>query len=95
MKLKARTTYLNGNGDRVCIAGHAKREVNGQQCWWSIQGDHYTDDGRFVFSRRVVQHKDGKRFEALEAFTHDDNHCNLKEEDTSEAAKRWWDGVKT
>lgn len=53
MKLKPRTTYLNGRGERVCIAGLAKRDDK-QRAYWSIQGDHYTEDGRIILFGKPV-----------------------------------------
>lgn len=90
MKLAPRTTYVNGYGDRVCIAGLAKREVEGKQCYWSIQGDHYTEDGRFVYTRRVGH---GAEDFGIESFTLDSDMRSIVREDASEEAKRWWDGV--
>jgi hypothetical protein len=93
MQLKGRTTYLNGWGRPVCIAGHAKRVVDGQQCWWSIQGDHYTDAGRFVYCRLVTREVDGEPVKVYESFTNEFDVKNIEKEDTSEAAARWWDNV--
>ncbi len=54
IKLSPRTSWVNGRGENVNIAGYAKRDpVDGQDIFWSIQGDHYTEDGRFVSMRRT------------------------------------------
>ncbi len=87
LTLKPRTTYRNGNGDRVCIAGPARRDLDGQPCWWSIQGNHYTEEGLFVYGRR--------KNNDFEAFTVKDSALNIISEDTSPEAQRWWQGVKT
>jgi hypothetical protein len=94
MQLKERTTYLDGRGNRVNIAGHARREkVNGQNVWWSIQGDHYTDDGQFVCLRRVKG--TAEREMQYESFTTDSNVRNLVQECDSPSDRAWWVGVVT
>lgn len=92
MKLKPRTTYLDGDGYRIAIAGMTRREkVDGQDCFWSISGNHYTEEGRFIHSRRVK----GQGELVLESYTLPDYRRNLVSEDTSKEAKDWWIGVKT
>ncbi len=49
--LKALQCYTDGSGARVAIAGLTGGEVNGMPVFWSIQGDHYTESGAFVFTR--------------------------------------------
>lgn len=56
MKLKAHTTYVNNKGTRVEIMGLARVEpVDGLPIWWSLQGNHYAEDGRMVHHVRVVR----------------------------------------
>lgn len=93
LKLKTRTTYRDGNGKQVCIAGLAKRDFEGKPCWWSIQGDHYTEDGLFVGSRRVPVNGSHMGALSLESFTLETWLKNLVSEDTSEQARKWWEGV--
>ncbi len=90
MKLNPRTTYLNNGGAQVMIVGLTGEKIGGQPLlgsiqplFWSIQGDHYAQDGRFVRWTRDDLH-------LLSA----DARESLASEDTSEAAKRWWVGVK-
>lgn len=79
--LCARTTYLNNKGNQVHIAGLAHRpEMEGLLVYWSIEGNHYTEDGRFVWGDSLCP--------ALSLHS-------IKEEDTSEEAKTWWEGVET
>lgn len=93
MILKPRTTYLSNDGTAVHIYGLAKvPDLDGQRIWWSIQGDHYAEDGRRVGARTlsgpsVLRPKYEKILYAA------DNWRSIREEDTSEEAKRWWDGV--
>ncbi len=94
LKLQPRTTYLNGNGQRVCIAGLAKRDFEGVPCWWSIQGDHYTEDGLFIGSRRAPVNGSHMGELSLESYTHAPSLRNLVSEDTSDQARKWWDGVQ-
>jgi len=91
MQLKPRTTYLNGHGDQVMIAGTANRSVDGKPCWWSIQGDHYTENGLFVHCRQIS--REGELL--LESYTVPESARNLQSEDTRPAAAAWWDGVQT
>lgn len=91
LKLKARTTYKNADGRQVMIAGLTGETVNGLPVWWSIQGDHYTEDGRFVRSRRDWS-KPGEL--VLLRFTTEDYNRNLASEDDSPAARNWWEGVE-
>lgn len=92
LQLKPRTTYRDGNGNEVCIAGLAHYELEGMPVFWSIQGNHYTVDGRFVHSRR----KPGSRRDEieLERYTRADDWHNLVAADTSPAALKWWEGVE-
>ena len=96
LRLKPRTTYRDRNGEQVHIAGLAHRVVDGEPCYWSIQGDHYTEDGRFVHCCRVPG-RSGSYINSLilEDFTLEQSVRNLVVEDDSEEAKRWWDGVVT
>lgn len=65
MKLKANTTYVNNHGARVQIIGLARVEpVDGLPVWWSLQGNHYAEDGRLVAYARVVRSvSDGDDYE--------------------------------
>lgn len=94
MLLKPRMTYTNGNGNRVCIAGPLTRSIQGKDtpCFWSIQGDHYTQEGLFVFCRGLPTKSDDF---ILEAFTLEQTTRNIVCEDASEEARTWWDNVKT
>jgi hypothetical protein len=92
LQLKPRTTYRDGDGREVCIAGLARYDLEGMPVFWSIQGNHYTVDGRFVHSRQ----KPGTRREEMdyERFTIADGSRNLVSEDNSPAARKWWEGVE-
>lgn len=93
MKLQPRTTYRDGDGKQVMIAGLARTDpVDGEEVYWSIGGDHYTESGRFVFGK-VERGEDGKN--AYKRYTLVEVRRNLVEEDTSDAARKWWEGVKT
>jgi len=93
MKLKPRTTYRNGNGDRVSIAGLARTApVDSEPVFWSIQGDHYTESGKFVVTKRTTP---PARPEEYERVTNRESLRNIASEDTSPDAVSWWDGVKT
>jgi len=93
LKLKPRTTYRDGNGKEVCIAGLAKRDFEGKPVYWSIQGDHYTEEGLFVGCRRVPV--DGSHVTGFEteSYTLQTWFKNLVSEDTSDKAKEWWKDV--
>ena len=86
LKLKPRTTYLNGDGDQVMIAGLAECEkIEGETIFYSIQGHWYSESGLFV-----VSYRDGLRSLCDRGSRH-----NIVSEDTSPAAVEWWDGVDT
>lgn len=86
MKLKPRTTYLNGDGQRVMIAGLAKcPPVEGETIFYSIQGNWYSETGLYV-----VTYRDGRR-----VLCDRESRYNLVREDTSPQAVSWWDGVTT
>lgn len=83
MQLQPKKTYKNKEGGTVHIVGLAKREkVEGKVVYWSIQGDHYTEDGRFIHCRR--------NSEGLEFFTIDDDWRAL-EEDTPGLSQNFWE----
>lgn len=95
MKLKPRTTYINNLGRKVCIAGFTRRGGYGpeadkpqvcesQPLYWSIQGDHYSEDGRFVTLNRDYE----KMLLPADAGT------SIKAEVTTKVARDWWKGVK-
>ena len=92
MKLKPRTTYHDRNGHAVHIAGLTDRTLDGKPIYWSIQGNHYTEDGRFVFAKQG--RRDLEDLPTLEYYTAETSQ-NIAEEDPSEEGKRWWDNVKT
>jgi hypothetical protein len=92
MKLKPRTTYLNKNGDRVNIAGLAKYTVDGINIFWSIQGDHYAEDGRFVSLARTEVNGEETYKKCFLPISF--GRCIDKRLDTEEA-RAWWVGVKT
>lgn len=92
LQLKPRTTYTDGRGSRVAIAGLARR-ADWPGAFWSIGGDHYTAAGEFISSRR----KPGTPRDALalESFTQPDSPRNLVAEDDTAEARKWWVGVVT
>lgn len=83
--LKARTTYINGNGEKVHIGGLALYQVEGQDVFWSIQGDHYARDGRFVTGRPDKSYK-----KSLVSVM---SGKTIRREDDSAGAAKWWEGV--
>jgi len=93
LHLKPRTSYRNGLGKRVDIAGLAKRDFEGKPCWWSIQGDHYTEGGLFVGSRRVPRDGSHNGEQDLESYVLTPYLRNLVSEDDSEQARKWWENV--
>lgn len=97
IKLTNRTTYRNQRGDLVCIAGPTNATVEGQKTFWSIQGDHYAEDGRFVACRKHPN-PDPKQTECpylyecyLAPFTNPRTITAI--EDTDEA-RAWWKNVR-
>lgn len=90
--LKPKTTYKDRDGGTVSIAGLCKYEVEGEEVFWSIQGNHYTASGLFVCLRR----KPGSAREAMdtERYTSPTNGRNIASEDMTEAHRKWWDGVE-
>lgn len=91
LKLQARTTYTDGRGRRVNIAGMTFTTVGGEPVYWSIGGDHYTESGRFVHSRRKPDTDSNSLI--IEYYTTAESARNLVAEDTSEDARKWWIGV--
>jgi hypothetical protein len=92
MKLKPRTTYFNGHGRHVNIAGLAKCErIEGQRIFWSIQGDWYSEDGRRVSLRRKLD--EGPY--VFERILIKNGLLNIEKEDESKDARDWWIGIKT
>lgn len=56
-QIMAGKTYENGNGTAVTIMGLAKTEpVEHMTIYWSLQGDWYSSDGRFVMTTRKKGH---------------------------------------
>lgn len=50
LKLQANTEYVRGDGTEVRIAGLARHDpIDGQLIYWSVAGDWYAEDGRFVW----------------------------------------------
>ena len=97
IKLQPRTTYTNGWGRTVNIAGPTGETIEGQPVFWSIQGDHYAQDGRFVNTSRLDNRAGDdpglicmKRYLLGAHF-----RSNIASEDTSKAARDWWIGVDT
>lgn len=96
MKLKPRTTYLNNGGKRVNIAGLIGEKHDGQPLFWSIQGDHYAEDGRRVSWAKqnpdAVAMSDMGLYRVL--LPANARH-SIKEEVTTREAREWWNGVET
>lgn len=96
MKLKPRTTYINNHGQRVCIAGLTGARHADQPLFWSIQGNHYSQDGRFVsWSRRNPYAAEMKDMGLRQVLLPASAGSSLKEEVTTPAARRWWHSVVT
>lgn len=87
MKLKPRTTYLNHAGQRVSITGKTGEYFEGIPLYWSIQGDHYGDDGRMLSGARK-----GGIGELVRFFTAFDGGSSIKNKVDDQG---WWDNVKT
>lgn len=79
MRLKPRTTYIDGHGKRVMIAGPTPKGY-----FWSIGGNHYNAEGLFVFSKRVSRL-------VLQDYTMPDSDHNLNAEAKPIAGE--WNGV--
>lgn len=93
LQLKPRTTYVSNDGKAVHIYGRARvPDLDGQRIWWSIQGDHYAEDGRRVGTRELTG-PSALRPKYEKVLYAADNWRSIREEDTSEEAKRWWDGL--
>lgn len=85
IQLKNRTTYRDARGNPVHIAGPARRgKVDGEEVFWSIEGDHYTASGRFVLTDRKT----------FAAYTQESSIRNIASEDTSPEAAAWWNLVE-
>ena len=101
IKLTNRTTYRNLRGDLVCIAGPtANAAVEGQKTFWSIQGDHYAEDGRFVAIRRLPNPSPSQKEREESPYIYESYLApatNLRTitaiEDTDEA-RAWWKNFK-
>lgn len=87
MKLKPRTTYVNGFGMLVRIAGRTRR-ADELPAFWSIGGDHYAEDGRMIWGRATDQ---GWASYALP----EGSMRNLVEEVDTAAERLWWKPVET
>jgi len=88
MKLKPRTTYLNHNGERVSIAGKTGESFEGIPLYWSIQGDHYGEDGRFLSGARK-----GGIGELVRFFTAFDGGKAIAKKEIGR--EDWWLNIKT
>lgn len=96
MKLKPRTTYENNRGVYVSIAGLTGVTHKGQRLYWSIQGDHYSEDGRRVSWAKgnvdAIALEDMNLHRVLLPATAGDS---IKREVTTREAREWWNGVIT
>lgn len=90
MKLKPNTTYRDGCSNSVHILGPTGRTFEGKTCWWSVEGNHYTEEGLLLQSKMAIPDELG-----LVKFTTADSTGNLESEDESEGARLWWSGVET
>lgn len=99
MKLKPRTTYRNKNGDLVNIAGLAQSHtIEGERIFWSIQGDWYSETGRFVYTRKipVSDPKPGHSlFNYISSLMPPVYWKTISHIEDAKEAHDWWKGVKT
>lgn len=96
LQLTPRTTYIRNDGKDVSIYGLAGvPDIDGQRIWCSVQGDHYAEDGRLVSGRLVPCVYIGvtSRLKYESYLLPADNWRSIREEDTSDEAKSWWDAV--
>lgn len=93
MILRERTTYRDGRGRPVHIVGVTHERVDGLRIFWSIQGDHYAENGQRVFSAIIEgsSYVTGPR--AIKRSLRPLNSVlTIVEEDTSPQAVAWWEG---
>lgn len=97
--LTNRTTYRNRRGDIVHIAGPTQcAPVQGLKTFWSIQGDHYAEDGRFVACRRSPNPDPEAAqewpyvYEAYLAF--DTSPRTIIAIEDTDGARDWWKNVQ-
>lgn len=99
MKLQPRTTYRNKSGDLVNIADLAQSDlIEGERIFWSIQGDWYSESGRFVYTRRepVKNPKPGvSPFDYITSLMPPVYGKTISHIEDTKEARNWWEGVKT
>lgn len=93
--LKERTTYLDGRGRRVHIVGCTGRLLDGLRIFWSIQGDHYTENGQMVTGQVVYGNSYVVGPFGYRQFLLSLNSARaLRSEDTRPDAVAWWAGLR-
>ena len=99
IKLTNRTTYRNQRSDLVNISGPTIAVVEGQKTFWSIQGDHYAEDGRFVACRKLPNPTESQKEREAWPFLYESYLAPFTSprtitaiEDTDEA-RAWWKNV--